>query len=613
VIAAADLRHLATLFGRFARPHWRGLLGLSLLSIGTALFAALQPLVLAPALDMTLLTTARPAARLSELTLNNLGPTLLARLGLAGGTPAGTLLAVVTLYVGVVTVAAGLSFASLQLMRVVRTAIANDMQAALHRHLLSLSMPFFVAQRAGELVNRFIYDVVFTAQCFDPVLKGFLESGLQVLVYGFILFRTDPRLAAGVGAVTLLHLGITRLLGKQIRQRSQQSFDVYARIGSLVGETVTGIRVVKSFSAEAFEERRLAALLAEARQAILGFGFYSNSEAPLREVANALAVGAALLLAFQALAAGRLTVPGFVLFVVVARQAIAPFASLAGAVVQLQSMVGSSRRLLELLAEKPAVVDGPGQAPPLRFAIRLDGASFAYGSNPPVLQSIDLEIPRGSMVALVGPSGAGKSTLADLVLRLHDPQAGTVTWDGADVRGFTQASYRRHFGVVSQEALLFNATLEENVAYGRPLVRAEVERACAIANATEFVATLSEGYATVVGDRGTRLSGGQRQRIAIARAVYGRPEVLVLDEATSSLDSESERLVQAAIDEAVRGTTALVIAHRLSTVRRADQIVVLEAGRIAARGRHQELLETSPLYRRLHEAQFGPAPEPAPA
>jgi ABC-type multidrug transport system fused ATPase/permease subunit len=265
--------------------------------------------------------------------------------------------------------------------------------------------------------------------------------------------------------------------------------------------------------------------------------------------------------------------------------------------------LGASLRLRELFDVKPTLKDGTRETSPLREAIEFRRACFGYSDEAVLLHDISLRLPRGAVVAIVGPSGAGKSTLADLLLRLHDPTSGSVTYDDVDVREFVQASYRGRFGVVAEEPLLIHASVEENIVYGRPFVRQEVERAAHIANADEFIARLPEGYATLVGERGARLSRGERQRISIARAVYGRPDILVLDEATSALDSESERMVQNAIDRALSETTAVVIAHRLSTVINADNIVVLDKGRIVASGRHAELLERSALYRRLSMAQ----------
>lgn len=600
-----DLRALAVLFGEFRGSHWLAVVVLAIVSTLGALATAVQPLMLAPALDATLLSGPTPAGSLSELTLNNLGSTLMAQLSLSGGQDRfHVVLAASGLYLVAVVLAALLTFTSLQLMRWIRTGIANDLQSRVYRHMLGLSMPFFVAHRAGDLTNRIAYDILQTASAFDPLLQAVFVSLLQIVFYALILVRTDPWLAQAVCAVALLHFAITKVLKGQIRKRTIDSFDAYGRIAGLVQEAVVGIRIVKSFSAEHFEHRRLQGMLSRLKTIVIKFGFYSNSEQPLREVANAVAVVTALLVAFTALSAGRLTTTGLVLFVVVTRQAIVPLGQLSTGFVQLQGMLGASQRVREILASQPTVRDGRQEAAKLDRGIEIRNLSFAYEPGKPVLRNIDLAIPRGKVVAVVGPSGSGKSTLTDLVLRLADPTSGIVTWDGIDIRDFTQASYRRHFGVVSQEALLFNASIEENIAYGRPIDPEAVRRAAQLANAEEFILEFSDGFQTQVGDRGIRLSGGQRQRVAIARAVYGDPDVLVLDEATSALDSEAERQVQEAIDRSIASTTALVVAHRLSTIRRADHIVVLKDGIVESSGTHGDLIEKSPLYRRLHELQF---------
>jgi subfamily B ATP-binding cassette protein MsbA len=413
-----------------------------------------------------------------------------------------------------------------------------------------------------------------------------------------------------VALVGLLHVGITRVLQHRIRRSAALSYDNYGNVAAFIQETLLSIRIVKSFSAEKFELRRLKERLAALRQAVLRLGLYTNAESPLRQLADGLALGVVLLASFVALSSGRLTLAGFGLFILIVKQAIPPMTQMGSAFIQVQRLLGTSERLLQILDARPEVVDGPATAAPLREGLALRAVRFEYRPDMPVLRGIDLTIPRGRVVALVGPSGSGKSTLADLVLRLYDPTAGRVTWDGVDIRDFQQQGYRRMFGVVPQEALLLNASVAENIAYGRPLDRDALEVAARIAHVEEFAAALPDGYATLVGDRGVRLSGGQRQRVALARALYGRPDVLILDEATSSLDSESERQVQAAIDNVLHDKTALVIAHRLSTIRRADIIVVISGGQVHGQGPHDELLEASPLYRRLHAAQFRDEPLP---
>jgi subfamily B ATP-binding cassette protein MsbA len=251
------------------------------------------------------------------------------------------------------------------------------------------------------------------------------------------------------------------------------------------------------------------------------------------------------------------------------------------------------------------VVDGSEPIEDFRDGLALRGVTFGYGDGDVVLDDIDLEIRRGEIVAVVGPSGIGKSTLADLLLRFYDPQQGVVTIDGRDIRRLRQSSYRALFGIVSQDAVLFNMTVRDNIAHGRQgLTDADIVAAARTANAHDFISEFPQGYDTVVGERGVRLSGGQRQRVAIARAIVGRPRILILDEATSSLDSESERLVQDAIDRVIVGSTSIVIAHRLSTVLHADRIVVLNDRRIEAVAPHAALLESSPTYSRLYHLQF---------
>jgi subfamily B ATP-binding cassette protein MsbA len=607
VIARDDLSDLAALLRRFARPYWALLAATAGLGLVIATLSTAQPLLLAPALDLVGVPSAPPAASWRDVTLNNVGPTLVAWWGLDRG-PARMVAVTVGAYVALVVLTSLGAFGTMLLVLRVRTQIFRDLQAAVYAHLLSLSMRYFVRQRTGDFASRLTNDAFHCAQLIETATRALLQSGAQLALCAVLLLRTDAILTGGVLVVFAVHLGITRLLRDRVRTLAVDQFDLFAALVSRVHETMLTIRVVKSFAAERFEHARF---LAEARhlvRVIVRGAIYKYVENPLREIADAVGFGVVLLMATWALSRGRLTVAGLVLFVVLVRQALVPISRIGEAVLSMQALAGSSRGLVEILRERPAVTDGRRAVHPLIGAVGLEAVSFGYEKSRRVLHEVSFEIQRGEFVALVGPSGGGKSTLADLVLRLHDPDSGRVTWDGIDVRDFRQEDYRRRFGVVSQEALLFNATVSENIAYGREVDREAVVRAAVVAHADAFIRDLPRGYDTVVGDRGIRLSGGQRQRIAIARAVYSGPDVLVLDEATSALDSESEAQVQAALEEVVGRLTLLVIAHRLSTVIRADRIVLLNEGRVEAVGAHEDLLARAPLYRRLCDAQFGAAP-----
>ena len=302
--------------------------------------------------------------------------------------------------------------------------------------------------------------------------------------------------------------------------------------------------------------------------------------------------------------AGQLSFQGLLLFTFVGRLLIRPINALATVSLYIEAMSASFARINELFSIRPRVHDGHIQKSDFLQKIRFENVSFSYGERL-TLHNINLEIEKGEFIALVGPSGGGKSTLTDLILRLYDPAHGEIEIDGVNVKQLRMAEYRRCFGVVPQETILFNGTVRENIRYGREGLSAEdICAAAEIANAHDFIMLLPDKYDSVIGDRGIRLSGGERQRLSIARAVAHRPKVLILDEATSSLDSESEHLVQVALDQIVASTTAIVIAHRLSTVMHADRIIVVKNGRIEASGTNEELLQTNQTYQTLYERQF---------
>jgi ABC-type multidrug transport system fused ATPase/permease subunit len=366
------------------------------------------------------------------------------------------------------------------------------------------------------------------------------------------------------------------------------------------------MRIIKSFSSERFESARIGSAIEDfhseaARNRTLLF-----AEVPARHVADAVLVSAALALSYHAFSQGRLQTGGFIMYVGLCMRTIMPVAEFSKQLLQLNKSVGGASRIDEVLSYTSPLQDGPREAEDLREAIEVRDVSFAYGpGGHPVLDKVNMTVGRGETVALVGASGSGKTTLVDLILRLYDPTEGAILYDGTDIREFRQRPYRKNFGVVAQEPILFHMSVRENIVYSRPDDERRLRRAIEIANVAEFVPRLPEGLDSIVGDRGVMLSGGQRQRIAIARAVYGEPSILVLDEATSALDSKSELEVQNAIARAVEGLTAIIIAHRLSTIVHADRIVVLDEGRVEAVGRHEELLNKSDTYRFLHKLQHG--------
>jgi ABC-type multidrug transport system fused ATPase/permease subunit len=366
------------------------------------------------------------------------------------------------------------------------------------------------------------------------------------------------------------------------------------------------MRIIKSFSSERFESRRVTDAIDSFQRENIRNSTIHFAEIPARQIADAILVSLALALSFFAYTKGRLETGGFVLYVGLCMRAIAPIAGFSRQLLLLNKSVGGASRITEILSYKNPLTDGPVGAEELQDRIELHDVDFSYSpGGRKVLDGVNLVIGKNETVALVGPSGSGKTTLADLVLRLYDPTRGSITYDGRDLRELRQRPYRKNFGVVGQEPVLFHVSLKDNIVYSRKFDEQKLERAIRIANAGEFIGHFPNGIETVVGDRGVMMSGGQRQRVAIARAVYGSPSILVLDEATSSLDSKSEMEVQAAIAEAVKGVTALIIAHRLSTILKADKIVVLNEGRVEAVGRHPALLEQSPTYRDLYNLQFG--------
>jgi len=484
--------------------------------------------------------------------------------------------------------------------------VTTDIRNDLYRHILQQSSRFHADHPSGELVARVINDVALMQSAVSNRLLDLFQQSFTLVALLALLLSTNFKLALiSLVLAPALLFPIVRF-GKGMRRTSHRSQERMADLASLMTEGVRGHRVVKAFGMEGFEYNRFREATRRHLRVNLWAQMLANSSGPVVE-ALAVVGGAGLLIyAGKAIRAGDLSAPELVRFLTTMLMAYDPIRKLNKVNLVLQEATAAGQRVSRLMEIPNDIQERPGarHVETVREGIAYERVSFSYETRP-VLRDVALPIRAGEIVALVGPSGAGKSTLVNLLPRFFDPTAGRVTIDGLDIRDLKLKSLRALIGIVTQETVLFNDTIRDNIAYGRsdlPLER--VREAAAAAHADEFIMQLPEGYDTVIGEAGVRLSGGQRQRLAIARALLKNAPILILDEATSHLDSESEALVQKALYNLIQGRTTLVIAHRLSTVTRADRIVVLEAGRIIEEGSHRELLSLGGSYKRLFDLQF---------
>src|SRR5919109_2157031 len=483
-------------------------------------------------------------------------------------------------------------------------AVEMDMRQGLYAHLVRLSFGFYDRHQTGQLMSRATVDLQGVRFFLGYGLIFFFQNVLTVLSVTAVLFVFQWKLALIALAITpllvVLAYRYSHIAHPTLREVQQKLADV----ATVAEENIVGVHVVKSFAQEPQESAKFHARSEDVFQQTLRANRQRALYVPFISWVPLLAQGAVLLVGARMVTSGELSVGGFVAFNLYLGMLVVPLRSLGMWIGQAQRATASGERIFEIMDAPEEIADRPGAVDlaPGGGNLRFDGVGFEYMQDRAVLEDIDLDVPAGRTIALIGHTGSGKTTLTSLVPRFYDVSAGRVLVDGADVRDVTLRSLRRAIGVISQDPFVFSATVRENITFGAPgLPDEDVERIARLAQAHEFVERLPEGYETVIGERGITLSGGQRQRLAIARAIAVDPRILILDDATASVDASTEAKIRLGLREAMQGRTPLIIAHRLSTISLADEIVVLDHGRVVARGTQADLAETSPVYREIYE------------
>ncbi|MGN6393853.1 MAG: ABC transporter ATP-binding protein [Gemmatimonadales bacterium] len=591
---------------RQVRPY-RGLLALGLLTTALAsLLDGFTLVILIPLLKHLFGTTGalHTGSTRLEAWVTRLIEPLVA--GLTPGAAAARL--VVLLALGLLLKNA-LAYASSQISVGVQEGLVRDLRTRVFDHLLTLDLNYFQRTRAGQLISYIITEVDQTKTVITASLLSLFQNIVIVVITLIVLSQISYQLTLLTLACVPVMVYLLQSLLKRLRSHARARAKERGEVTATLTERIGAVRLIRAYGEEGRESARFAAQANRYRKQVIRTQRFSSLTSPLTEVFSGVLV---ILIIWAGTSpaliglSGPLAPETIIVFLIAALKLTSPLKTISSYPAVMAVTLASAERVFELLDEPGTEGDLPGEGE-ARFEheIGFDRVSFRYGDGDPVLRDVSFTLPKGRVVALVGPSGAGKTTLADLLPRFHDPTAGVITMDGVPLTRLTRRSVRALLGVVSQDTVLLNDTVQANIAYGSPgATRDQVEAAARAANADLFISQLPYGYETLLGERGTRLSGGQRQRIAIARALLRDPPILILDEATSALDTESERLVQQAIDRLMAERTVLVVAHRLATVRDADEIVVLDEGRVVQQGSHEQLFRAGGLYRRLYDLQF---------
>jgi subfamily B ATP-binding cassette protein MsbA len=583
----------------FLRPHaWRMAATIAC-NMGAALLDVFSFTLLIPFLD-ALFQTSTSASPIVEFQQRIIGALTDA------ANPMASLRNIIAVILASVALKNLLVWMSGQLGASVQEFVTRDLRNVLYAHLQRLPLAWFTRTRAGQILARILTDTQQTKQVITEAVTRSIQSAAMVTTAIVTMFVMSWQLSLIALVVAPLLIGLLQPILRRLRKGHKRLGNQYGDLTSIVQETITGVRLVKAFRGEAYEIGRFREASGRYSRGMVRVNRLAIMAQPVTEtVATAIAMVILWIGTRQVLEARTLSGAELITFLALVMRVLQPLKQLSQVPAVAQQSLAAAERLFEVMDSPPEVDAGTRAVATLEREVVFERVGFAYDDEP-VLRDISFTAHRGDVIALVGPSGAGKSTLVDLLPRFHEPTTGRILIDGVDAREFTLASLRSLTGIVSQDTVLFNDTVRNNIAYAVPgrYTQQQVEAAARAANAHDFIAALPDGYDTTLGERGMRLSGGQRQRLAIARALLTDPPMLILDEATSALDTESERLVQEAVERLLAGRTVFVIAHRLSTIRNATQILVLDRGRIVERGTHAELLAAGGAYQRLHALQF---------
>jgi len=485
-------------------------------------------------------------------------------------------------------------------------AVIRNIRNEMYEKLMNSSLAYFIKSQTGRLISRLTYDVSLIQQGIVMIPRNTFRDGLYIIFYIGVLFYLNWEWALAVFVAFPVMSIIILKIGKKIRRRSKRAQELTADIYSILQEKITGVKLIKSVVSEEKEIEEMKNQNQKYFEILMRLARADVLQAPLIEFVGVFSIAIVVIVGGYQVCTGTSTLGTLVAFIVTSMSMYKPAKSITDVNTDIQTALAATERIFEIIDEKPTVIElsNAEEMKGLAKEIKFENVNFSYDLQKPVLTDINFTIKKGEIAAIVGPSGSGKTTIINLLARFFDPTRGIISIDGNNIKNFTLKSLRCQMGIVTQETILFNDTVSNNISYGMQNASfTDIEMAAKKANAADFIEKLSQKYDTIIGERGVTLSGGERQRIAIARVILRNPQILILDEATSALDSESEMLVQDALSRVMEGKTTVVIAHRLSTVKSADKIIVIAQGKIVAIGTHSELIEKSTLYKQLYELQ----------